>query len=128
MSASWFEEWITRAEEDYRAATALGPSEVPCVTCFHSQQCVEKYLKAALVKYNVEPSRTHNLIVLGDMVSEHDERFTAFGNDLSTLNPYSVLPRYPGIETTPENAKQALAVASRLRHRIRALLDLEQKE
>jgi HEPN domain-containing protein len=49
MSEPWFEEWVAKAEADYRAAMALDPVDLPDVVCSHCQQCVEKYLKAGLV-------------------------------------------------------------------------------
>jgi len=128
MRESLFEEWVEKADEDFRAASALEPDDVPGVICFHCQQCVEKYLNAALVRHSEAAQRTHNLIVLNDMVAEHDERFAAFPDRLETLNPYSVLARYPGIETTAENAKEALKAARALRNEIRKLLNLEVRE
>ncbi len=46
-------DWINKAEADWR--TMLRESEVSVdpsldTVCFHSQQCIEKYLKARLVE------------------------------------------------------------------------------
>ena len=64
MNESWFEEWVKKAEDDYRTAIALDAADVPAVVCFHSQQCIEKYLKAALVKHKLPTRKTHDLVVL----------------------------------------------------------------
>lgn len=45
-------EWLMKAENDLTAATHLLKLEAECprdIVCFHAQQCIEKYLKAALV-------------------------------------------------------------------------------
>lgn len=45
-------EWVSKAENDLRAAVETLRVERNCPTdtiCFHAQQCVEKYLKALLV-------------------------------------------------------------------------------
>ena len=125
MSDQLFEEWVEKAEEDYRAATALDVSDVPAVVCFLSQQCIEKYLKAALARHGAAVPRTHNLIVLNDMVCERDRRFEELSDALDVLNPHSVAVRYPGMEVTPEDARQGLKAASISRAKLRILLGLE---
>jgi len=125
MTEAWLEEWIKKADEDYLAASSLNPSTVPAVICFLCQQCVEKYLKAALVKYGAHGRKTHDLVVLNALIAQHDRRFEEFDEHLIILNPYSVIVRYPGAETTPQDARQALKAAAVLRERIRRLLDLE---
>ncbi len=126
MSESQFEEWVAKAEEDFLAASTLDPDLLASVVCFHCQQSAEKYLKAALARCGAPTHRTHNLIVLNDIVAERDQEFASLYDELSILNPYSVVVRYPGVEVTPQDAQQALQAASRLRERIRRLLDLEQ--
>lgn len=116
---------MEKAEADYRAATALDPADLPDVVCFHCQQCVEKYLKAALVHLGMRTRKTHNLIVLNDLVAGEDARFRELEEHLDFLNPFSVLARYPGFSVTADDARKALDVAGQLRLRIRGLLDLE---
>lgn len=124
MNEPWFEEWVKKAEEDYLAASTLDPGSTPGAICFHCQQCVEKYLKACLVKHGLRTRKVHNLVVLNSLVAEQDERFERLYDYLTILNPYSVIPRYPGFETTPDDAERAVKIASTLRNRIRDLLEL----
>ncbi len=45
------QQWIAKAEQDYRTVVALSRlrvAPVPDSICFHAQQCAEKYLKALL--------------------------------------------------------------------------------
>jgi len=56
MSDEPLEEWLERAEEDYRQAqVALRQRKYPAynTVCFHSQQCAEKYVKAFLVRHQI---------------------------------------------------------------------------
>ena len=75
MNEPLFEEWVAKAEEDFLAASALNPAQLAGIVCFHCQQSIEKYLKAALVRSGAPVPRTHNLVVLGDMASEHAPGF-----------------------------------------------------
>jgi HEPN domain-containing protein len=116
---------VEKAEADYRAATALDPADLPDVVCFHCQQSVEKYLKAALVHLGMPTRKTHNLIVLNDLVAGEDPRFRELEEHLAFLNPFSVLGRYPGFSVTADEARKALEVTQQLRLCIRGFLDLE---
>ncbi len=125
MSEPWLEEWVQKAEDDYRAATVLDPADLPDVVCFHCQQCVEKYLKASLVRLGMPTRKTHNLTVLNDLAAGKDARFRELEEHLDFLNPFSVLGRYPGFSVTADDARKALDIARKLRLRIRGLLNLE---
>ena len=63
------QEWVDKAEGDF--ATAQREIEVDNnpnydAVCFHSQQCIEKYLKACLQENNIAFGRTHDLTKLLD--------------------------------------------------------------
>ncbi len=124
MNAPLFDEWVAAAEQDYTAAVSLDPRLTPAPVCFHAQQCVEKSLKAALVRHGVSVPRVHDLLVLNSMVAQHDARFGELEEPMSILDPYAVLVRYPGLQVTPEDAEQGAAGMSSLREGIRGLLEL----
>jgi HEPN domain-containing protein len=68
MKASTLE-WVEKAEEDWEAAQrSYRARKVPLynVACFHSQQCVEKYLKARL---NFEKTRERLIAELAQVRS-----------------------------------------------------------
>lgn len=69
------EEWMRKAEEDIKAADALLSVEFPLLfsSCFHSQQAVEKYLKALLTLHQVEFPRTHSIRELLDLINIFDK-------------------------------------------------------
>lgn len=54
FSASW-KAWTERAEEDYLLALSAMRRKSPLTygATFHSQQCIEKYLKALLISRQV---------------------------------------------------------------------------
>jgi HEPN domain-containing protein len=56
------EQWIAKADVDYRAAQRLVADSEPIreVIAFHRQQATEKYVKAFLVRHQVEFPRTRN--------------------------------------------------------------------
>jgi len=57
------EEWIEKAEEDFHVALSLRRSRrhpAHNATCFHAQQCVEKYLKALLEKRDDARLKQHS--------------------------------------------------------------------
>jgi HEPN domain-containing protein len=125
MNESLFEEWIAKADDDFVAASSLDPERLPGVVCFHCQQCIEKYLKAALVRHGRPTHRTHNLAVLGDMAAEDDQEFASLNEGYLALNPYSVVVRYPGVTIASEDAVRALEITRRLRRQLRELLGLD---
>lgn len=118
--------WVEKAEHDLKNAEhtlTLGDDCPIDTVCFHAQQCVEKYLKAALVRYGIAPPRTHNLRVLMQMISAH-VRLDVSTDAVISLSRYPVESRYPGdwdpIER--EEAERAVAVARAVRSAVRTLL------
>ncbi|MBI5577487.1 MAG: HEPN domain-containing protein [Deltaproteobacteria bacterium] len=118
--------WVEKAEHDLTAAKhnmQLVCEGLAEVVCFHSQQCVEKYLKGILVLHGISYPRTHDLRVLLDLACHH----TALDlppDQVLPLNRYSIEGRYPGNwdPITEEEASGAVEMARRVRDRIRSLL------
>jgi HEPN domain-containing protein len=103
------EEWILKAEQDFNAANLLmyaGESPIPDYVSFHCQQCAEKYLKAYLQEYEVEFERKHDLLSLLKLCQSLDDEFLQIKKDLSQLNRFAVVVRYPGITVPPKSQKQ----------------------
>ncbi|MDR1230891.1 MAG: HEPN domain-containing protein [Spirochaetaceae bacterium] len=63
--------------------------------CFQAQQAVEKAIKGLLVFYNVDPEKTHNLVLLIKELSKIIEIPEEI-NETAILNNYAVQTRYPG--------------------------------
>ncbi len=109
--------WITKAEEDLAAAERLLSLDdsLAAVACFHSQQAVEKLLKALLVFAGVPFARTHDVIQLVQMLPR-DLASSIPLVDLAPLNRYAVEARYPiGDEPlTGDEARAAIALSRRV--------------
>ena len=105
-------------------ARKLNPHTESDSICFHCQQCVEKYLKAMLVRDQRRFPRTHDLAVLLSLVAPTGNHLRKIENDLSDLNPYSVIARYPGLDTTPDEAREARSITRRVRTVLRQRLGL----
>jgi len=117
-------EWAEYAEEDLiMAKSALRRSKPLTIgSCFHSQQCAEKYFKAILVSQNVEFPKTHDLLILNTLCTDAGI-FTGFTKEaLGRLSGYAVRTRYPGNQPTPEEARDALEIVMNIRKFARAFL------
>jgi HEPN domain-containing protein len=115
-----------RAEGDLahaRSGRTLAPAHA-WATAFHSQQAVEKTLKAYLVLLQRPFPYTHEIDVLirlcGAPIHGHAGVAPAI-----ELTAYAVAARYPGIAPTPEAAELALFIAEQAVLAIRAEIVVE---
>jgi HEPN domain-containing protein len=113
--------WIKKAEEDWRVARKLDPKTESDSIYFHSQQCAEKYLKGFLELYRRRFPKTHDLMVLLNIGLPLERSLRGLVNALSDLNPYSVIARYPGLDTTPDEARRAMKAARKVRAMLRKM-------
>ena len=118
------DEWIEMAEEEVLAATTLNPERNARAICFHCQQCIEFYLKGALLERGIDPPRIHALVALNDHLSRLESRFGELDDDLERLTPHAVLTRYGGPRPAPEKAREALRTMHQLRASIRSFMGL----
>ncbi|MEI8096472.1 MAG: HEPN domain-containing protein [Spirochaetales bacterium] len=118
-------EWLALAHQDLSSAQFLlgmRPSPVE-VICFHCQQAAEKLLKAVLAKATASIPKTHDLLVLLDLVCEVDPKFKILEAPLTDLNDFSVVVRYPAHVMLEEmDATKALADAESVKTVVLALV------
>ena len=120
-------EWISKAEGDYFSALREYRARKHVnhdSTCFHAQQCVEKYLKAALVNLGIPFAKTHDLLPLLDACSARHVLWATWHDDVEWLSQYAVLFRYPGESATEDDAKQAVSIMKKLCPELRHALRL----
>jgi HEPN domain-containing protein len=115
-------EWISKAEDDWHVAqmsyrARKHPSYDAAV--FHAQQCAEKYLKARLEEAGIAFSRTHDLLVLHQLVLSVEPGWAVLQPFLIFLNPFAFAYRYPGISAIRADAKDALKNCREVRRVIR---------
>ena len=113
-------QWLAKAEGDLKTAKhelALGKTEIVTeAVCFHSQQAVEKYVKAYLISKNEEFGKTHNLEYLLQLCVKHDASFSSC--EIGALTDYAVEIRYPDDFYTPsyDEAKNAYGMALNIKN------------
>jgi len=113
--------WLYFAAEDLRAAVVTLREGIYSQTCFHAQQCVEKALKALLVRRTGHaPPRTHSIAELLHLLPAAVRQEAPA--DLATiLDTYYIVTRYPDAIVGPlpealpgqEDAQLALDLARR---------------
>lgn len=123
---SWEQEWIDKAEADFRVACReAAVQEEPSYdsVCFHIQQCLEKYLKALLVRHGLPVPRTHDLLELIGLLSPRVPSLMSWLNDaVAEINLGAVEIRYPGATTSQEDVAAQLETCRRFRQELRTLL------
>lgn len=124
-------QWIHIAERDLLTAKQGLEAEtvVTDTVSFHCQQAGEKYLKAFLVKNQIEFSKTHSIMMLLNSCSTVDKSFNEDLSDADSLTDYAVEIRYPDewYEPTIEEAKQAYETALRVKDFVLKRLENEVK-
>jgi HEPN domain-containing protein len=94
---------LARARDDRYVVCQLGADqEAPAwVLGFHAQQAVEKALKAVLSGTGLEYPRTHNLVMLSELLRTAAIDLPPDVDDFGRLVPYGVVLRY-GDATTDD--------------------------
>ncbi|MEW6374227.1 MAG: HEPN domain-containing protein [Thermodesulfobacteriota bacterium] len=111
------EEWLKIALEEYKSATVLLEKGLYRLVCYHSQQTLEKILKAILTEKEVEFSRTHNILDLRNAAqrvgykTELPDEDSVFLNSIYRFRYPSDLGLIPTGEPTKEDAEKAIGIA-----------------
>lgn len=119
MIDEYLKNWLIKAKNDLKVAEneiALPPDDmVTDAICFHSQQAVEKYLKAYLIFKQIEFYKSHNLEYLLQICIEADNDFSQV--DVGNLSFYAVEVRYPDdfYIPTEQEAKECLEIARKVK-------------
>lgn len=121
------DEWVAKAEGDFAMVNReMRARKSPNYdgSCFHSQQCAEKYLKALLQEAGFTIPRTHDLEQLAMLLAPVDPSWLLLRSDLNALSIYAVAFRYPGETADRDAAKCALRLARVIRDKARTVLGL----
>ena len=109
-------EWIEYAQRDFQSAeylTSMLPEPLEII-CFHCQQAAEKVLKAYLISISIRTPKTHDLDELLELCKGNN-RITNLRALTIPLNDYSVVVRYPAVQSaTIEDKEQALIAARKI--------------
>lgn len=110
------QQWIGKAQKDLRAGEILLRGEdlgdYDSVG-FHAQQAAEKFMKAVLVRHQVEFPKTHDVALIRRLIAQIDQSLSARLASGDILTPYAVDFRYPGDSPvlTKDGGIQALQLA-----------------
>jgi HEPN domain-containing protein len=121
------QEWVDKAEGDFvTAQRELQAKDRPNydAVCFHSQQCVEKYLKACLQETDTAFDKTHDLSILLNLYIPSEPTWKSLHPVVSGLTMYAVQFRYPGESADQDAATEALKNCSQIRELVRCHLKL----
>jgi HEPN domain-containing protein/predicted nucleotidyltransferase len=123
------EAWMREVAEEARMARLLTEGRFFRGACLHSQQTVEKGLKALILERGERPPRTHDVVELFNRVGALGYRFAMSIDDLVFLNSV-YRGRYPtdeGLlphgEPTEGEAQQAVQTAERFEAEARGVLN-----
>lgn len=122
------QDWVAYAEEDFDVAKTTLRRSKPFISpsCFHSQQCAEKYIKAMLVSKSVAFPKTQDLLALNTLCNNAGilTRFTQ--DDLDKLSAHAIHAYGPSnTRITPEEAREAIEIATTVRKFSRTFLGLK---
>lgn len=91
------QQWLRKADVDIDAAKTLlkikSKDYFACV--FHSQQAAEKFLKAYLVRHQIEFRKTHDLEEILNLCKNKDKTLMTELRSCVWLTPYGAEFRYP---------------------------------
>lgn len=114
------EEWVRIAEEELKSADLLFGNGIYRMVCLHSQQAVEKILKALLTEQDIEFRKTHNIVDLVALLKTQGLTVNLNHEEAGFLNAV-YRSRYPpeaGLlphgEPTRDDAGKAVAIARRV--------------
>jgi HEPN domain-containing protein len=119
-------QWLDKAERDFDAAEHLlaQGARFREIVAFHCQQAVEKYLKALLVRRQVDFPKTHDIKKLLGWVATTDPQLAESLLDADVLTPFGVEVRYPSDapELVPGDETEAFEIARRVKDSVMASL------
>ena len=121
-------ELVQKAEGDYASVKLhlqhLSTPGFLDITCFHAQQCIEKYLKAWLQEANIRAPRTHDLNQLLTLIAPSHPEWRKWQRDFEAFGKYAVDGRYPAYFATAADVEHATRSCEAVRDAIRSVLGL----
>jgi len=110
--------WLIKADNDLKTAKLCLNTEeiITDSACFHSQQAVEKFLKAYLISKDISPQKTHKIEILLENCKNFDKSFIDL-DGIEILSEYAVELRYPDDFFTPslDEAEESINLAFKVK-------------
>ena len=115
-------QWLDKARKDLAAGEVLLKEEFEDYenVGFHAQQAGEKFIKAFLVRHQIEFPKSHDIALLRQIVARVDPWLAEKLAAADALTPYGVEFRYPGDlpSVSRDEGKQAIRLAVQARELI----------
>lgn len=112
--------WIDKAKKDLLTAEHESTFEDGVIEniCFHSQQAVEKFIKAYLIYLDIPFTKTHEIGELITKCEEKDPQIKEFKDEADLLTDYAVEVRYPDgwFEPSLDDSQQAIELAKKIKN------------
>jgi HEPN domain-containing protein len=112
-----YSQWIEFAKNDLMVANELNFEKhfVYRAILVHSQQSIEKYLKAFLLFQNEFIRRSHDLLILCKKCEDYDKTFLPFEEELTWISIHYLQSRYPDNfeDIDLEDVKRSLEIATK---------------
>lgn len=124
-------EWIKKAKEDLMVAQTLSKSGseilvflIPAIG-FHSQQCVEKCLKAFLTSKQNSFRKSHDIDYLLNLCEANTKQYGFLRSATDLLNDFAVEARCPGVDSefVLQEAMEILEVAAKVYENTNILIE-----
>ncbi len=119
--------WLKKADHDlFTADKIINFKDSPTdIICFHTQQVVEKALKAILVYKEIDYPRTHNLVRLLEIIIDLLPDLDKYREDFAEMTNYGIEIRYPDedFEPSKEEAEKSLEIAKQVLDRVKEFIN-----
>jgi len=113
------QQWLDKARKDLAVGEVLLREKFEDYESvgFHAQQAAEKFIKAFLVRHQIEFPKSHDIALLRQLVARVDPRLAEKLAIADALTPYGVEFRYPGDlpSVSRDEGKKALRLAEQTR-------------
>lgn len=122
-------QWVRFALGDLGVAEREFSYESPAyhTICFLCQSAAEKLLKGFLIYHGWSLKKTHDIVALLALCSEHDTALAAMVDEGIILNEYIIAGRYPEDlayeQLGAKEAREALNAVRKIRERVLVLLE-----
>jgi len=120
--------WLEKAAEDYLfASSIISETTFYAQVCFFFQQAAEKYLKAYIIRDELEFKKVHDLTELLRICEGHLPSFSILIEDCRLLNTYYIETRYPvhwPVSVGKEDAYRAMEAAGRIKDFVEKVIEI----
>lgn len=114
--------WLKEAENDLNLANDI-VDKYHSLSCFHSEQCVQKALKAYLYFLGHRAIRIHSCLSLLKEIEKRERSVSRFEENVKLMDQYYIPSRYPDFYPLPQTpselytqtqAKEVLGIAKEI--------------